>query len=731
MNIENTISHIRLIDSAIQTNREHNHGVATLAEGFASEFGFGSLGWVIGLLHDKGKEKVDFQKYIRFTSGYDKSSTTWGDKSHAYVGALVARKQYCDVYPLMIYPIAGHHTGLHDFYDLENIMRKNIPEEIFIGKSETVAIPKGLNLEACDFHHIIRMLFSSLVDADYLDTERFMNPDESNLRLNHTLLESLKQKLDNHLEQLSVSSEATDVNQIRNFIQNQCRAEASFPPGFYSLTVPTGGGKTLSSLVWALNHGIRYKKKRIIIAIPYTSIIVQTADVLKRIFGEENVLEHHSCIQISDVDDSNLNLQKKLAAENWDYPVIVTTNVQLFESIYANKPSKCRKLHNICNSILILDEVQTLPTEHLQPIVDGLRTYQKLFGVSVLFTTASMPALTGDHMGCNPSVTLHGIKEIKEIIPASYALHDKLRRVKLHFDQSPSEYDDIAKRISGYNRVLCVVNTRKDANEIYSRLPKEGLTLHLSKMMCSDHIRQTIKMLKEALSNSGNEIIRVVSTQLVEAGVDIDFPIVFRQEAGLDSILQAAGRCNREGRIKSGDTFVFSLDKEHPLPSGYISSAVNACKSFGIKDDTDCFNPTIMAEYFRCFYSRVSSFDKGPKNETDMIKDLLCKPLDFCFKTASEQFQLIEDNGISVIVNWGDSTTWVQRLKEEGAHYKLMKRISQYTVDIRKRDFEKLQKSGMLEEIIEGIYWLPDREQYNESLGLTTENHWLEEILIK
>lgn len=452
------------------------------------------------------------------------------------------------------------------------------------------------------------------------------------------------------------------------------------------------------------------------------------------------MLEHHSNTNLDDFKDldikkdarrADLKMKMKLATENWDYPIVITTNVQLFESMFSNKPSSCRKLHNLCNSVLILDEVQTLPIDYLQPIVDALKTYQRLFGMSVLFTTASQPVLMGIHRGCNPRVKLQGIEHITEIIPESFQLHEKLRRVKLHIDDAPSTYDEIAAKLRNYNRVLCIVNTRRDAQELYSRLPKDGTTIHLSRMMCAAHIRQTIDRIKNELKQEGDTPIRVISTQLIEAGVDLDFPTVFRQEAGLDSILQAAGRCNREGKLGISDAYVFSLGKERALPRGYISHANDACKSLHIDESTDCFSPILMAQYFEQLYSRSDSFDKGPDGEKQLIADLLCKPCDFCFETAAKKFKLIQDASISVIVNWEDSTGLIRQLQEKGPGYELMKRLSQYTVNLRKTDFDQLLSSGFIQEVLEGIYWLPDREQYDKEVGLVVENHWLDEILIK
>ena len=316
-------------------------------------------------------------------------------------------------------------------------------------------------------------------------------------------------KLENYLLELKANATDSAVNHVRDEVQNQCIRTSESPIGFYSLTVPTGGGKTLSSLVWAMRHAIHNGQDRVIVAIPYTSIIVQTASILRNIFGEENVLEHHSNADPEQIRDERLRERMRLATENWDYPIIVTTNVQLFESMFDNRPSVCRRLHNIVNSVIILDEVQTLQVDYLQPIVDSLKTYNKLFKMSVLFTTASQPVLSGVIEGCNPKASFSGINEIKEIIPENFRLHDKLRRVRLDIDNEGKTYDEVAGMLTRHKRVLCVVNTRNDAKELYKRLPQEGVTLHLSKMMCPAHIRETIAKIKTALKDDENEIIRV------------------------------------------------------------------------------------------------------------------------------------------------------------------------------------------------------------------------------
>lgn len=723
--MEHYISHVRETDKKIQTNEEHSQGVALLAEQFATEFGCGPLGRVLGLLHDKGKETPEFQAHIRRVTGLAPSANERNYKGHAYVGGLLSHKLYGQFSPLLSNPIYGHHAGLYNYTEIEKFLSEYIlPKNFEEQKADvTLGLPL-LPFRPNDMHHLVRMLFSCLVDADYLDTEAFMQPDVSKARRGKNTLQELLPALNARLEEIRRQSVPNHVNEVRNYVQQKCLEKSAETPGLFSLTVPTGGGKTLSSIVWAMNHAVRHGKKRIIIAIPYTSIIVQTAATLKRIFGEENVLEHHSNFDgDAEVSDPVLKQRIRLATENWDYPIIVTTNVQLFESLFNNRPSKCRKLHNLSNSVLVLDEVQMLPVEYLKPIVHSLDSLNRIFGSSILFTTASQPALFGHIRGCNPRAGFEGLAGVKEIIPREVNLHERLRRVRLSIDDTPSTYDEVAARVARHNRVLCIVNTRRDAKEIFDRLPKEGVTLHLSRMMCPLHVNETIRQIKEALQNEANTVIRVVSTQLVEAGVDIDFPTVFRQEAGLDSLLQAAGRCNREGRLSEATAYTFSLQKEHRLPPGFISRTNDARKN--MPQGMDWFAPETMTAYFEQLYSRIDNFDKAE------IQELLYKPREMMFEDAALAFHLIEDDATALIVNWKDSMDHVRKLKDKGPSYSLIKTLSQYSVNTRRRDLQELCKAGAVKEVIEGFFVVEERAQYDEHLGLLTTNHWLDEMLIK
>ncbi len=733
------ISHVRKDVTGekyvFQSNEEHCMDVAKLAEQFASEFGMGEWGYVLGVLHDKGKEKHQFQEYIRDVNGIP-GHKHWNQKgkAHSYVGAILAKRLFPYVYPMLSYPIMGHHTELDDYGDFQKKMSSVIPNEVTpCDLNIQLSIPSSLKeLSAFDYATVIRMLFSCLKDADNLCTEKFMNPDKHQLRGNHISIPEMLDKLEIYLKEKIEKSVVSDVNRIRKRVQDICRQEAEGNKGFYGLTVPTGGGKTLSSILWALLHAKRNHQKRIIIAIPYTSIIVQTASILKEIFGEENVLEHHCNFNVEDATDDEEEREKiVLATENWDYPIIVTTNVRLFESMFSNKRSDCRKLHNIANSVIILDEVQALPIGFLQPIISTLKLYRQVFGVSVLFTTASQPILCGQHVSWGLS-KLNGIdeKDWHEIIPYEEKLYDKLRRVEIHADKEVSTYDDIANRMLKHNRVLCIVNSRKDAQEVFKRLlPSEGITIHLSRLMYPEHVSSSIEQIKKALE-SDCPIIRVVSTQLVEAGVDIDFPVVFRQEAGLDSILQAAGRCNREGNREIGHTYVFKLPNQST--EGALGKAISAYHLFKLDNNHyDWLSPEAMHTYFRNLYESAKFDEKEISKKCKKSSNAGC--LTCNFESIHHDFKMIADDGVGVVVLTPDNEALIQKIKEAGVmDHQAIKELGKYTVNIRKKDFDQLFKDQSIEEIVEmsGVYCTKSMKQYRSDIGLLFNNLYLEETYI-
>ncbi|MDE6795601.1 MAG: CRISPR-associated helicase Cas3', partial [Muribaculaceae bacterium] len=583
----------------IQSNQEHCEGVANLASTFAAEFGMSDWGRMMGLLHDRGKESQGFQAYIRCSSGFDPKAYSNLPHFHSYVGGILAHQIPYDQLYWLSNAIAGHHKGLSNLDELELDLKKTIPDEVSQNiPNIPLSLPK-FKIAQSDSSHISRMLFSCLVDADWLDTENFMQPEKTAIRGQFDLLEELRLRLQDYRKKLS-SLPSSPLNLLRNEIQRRCEEMALYQPGFFELTVPTGGGKTIASIIWAINHAIRFNKKRIIIAIPFTSIIAQTAATLRKIFGDKNVIEHHSA-----VNESVNNERSLLACENWDAPIIVTTNVQFFESMFSNRPAACRKLHSIVNSVVILDEVQTLPLTFLQPIVSAMTTYTKIFGTSFLFCTASQPILDGYRQGCNAAV-FKGIdrSQIRTIINSDLNLHSQLRRANITISEHKYTYSLLAQELINHKRVLCIVNSRRHALELYRELISSAdesvPTFHLSRSMCSAHILETIEEIKKILSDSAKGI-RIISTQLIEAGVDIDFPVVYRQLSGLDSILQAAGRCNREGKLQQGTTIVFSFQEERE--TGALRVAADTMKDMlSLYPDSDWLSPEIMRLYFEKLY---------------------------------------------------------------------------------------------------------------------------------
>lgn len=706
-------------DWHIQTNKEHCEGVAILASEFAYEFGMADWGRMIGLLHDRGKESTGFQAYIRRTSGYDPTAFSSSKKEHSYVGAVLAHRHPFDQLYWLSNAIAGHHGGLYNIDELELALSKNIPEEVPQDLPDIALTLPKFKLTPNDASHISRMLFSCLVDADWLDTEKFISPDKASARGNFSSLPELGQRLRDYIATLKVLP-TSPLNNLRNAIQAKCEEAAAIEPGFFELTVPTGGGKTIASVIWAIRHAIHYNKKRIIIAIPFTSIIVQTAAKLREIFGEENVVEHHSAMNESMADERSL-----LACENWDAPIIVTTNVQLFESMFSNRRSACRKLHSLVNSVVILDEVQTLPLTFLQPVVDGMATYAKLFGTSFLFCTASQPILDGERKGSGEK-PFKGIEtnKIRPIINDEMQLHDKLRRVTINIDKNPYSYESLAEALLKHKRVLCIVSSRRHALKLYDELSKlsDATTIHLSRSMCSAHILEKIVEIKEALTDPEKEI-RVISTQLIEAGVDIDFPVVYRQLAGLDSILQAAGRCNREGKTKEGQTIVFTFKEGRQ--SSFLRFASDTMKDLiSLHPDADWLSPDTMRLYYEKLYYRTPCFDKNG------VGALLENPRNCQFEEASEKFQLIDDDGCNIIVNYKDSDTLVRQLVANGPSRKLSRQLGRYSVTVPKRILSEFSKVGLIEEPYPGFYYISLKDQYDDNTGLKSKNEYQEQTFI-
>ncbi|MCF6179678.1 MAG: CRISPR-associated helicase Cas3', partial [Geopsychrobacter sp.] len=550
-----------------QLLEDHLRGVAQLAAEFAAVFGAGEWGRAAGLLHDAGKATGAFQARLEGSSKR---------VDHSSFGAQLAKEDAGRLGLLLSYAIVGHHGGLPDGGAQETELHYRlkygkVPEDVVklpVTELSSELLPPFKFLTKESRQHagfslgfFARMVFSCLVDADFLDTEKFCSPERTEQRptAKNSQPDSLKKALDSYLAKLVQKAEPTPLNLIRQDILAQCRRKAELLPQIFSLTVPTGGGKTLSSLSFALNHAVKNGLRRIIYAIPFTSIIEQNAKVFQDIFGREQVLEHHCNFKEKDEpEEAAYNRQRGLAIENWDAPLVVTTNVQLFESLFSNKPSRCRKLHNIAGSVIVLDEAQAIPTEYLEPCLEALRELVEHYGCTVVLCTATQPALD------DKSKLRSALPEITEIIDAPQELYEKLRRTQVQFVGKLAN-EDLAARVDVEEQVLCIVSTKPQARALFEQLQTPEGAFHLSTNMYPEHRRRVLEQIRKQLKQSMP--CRVISTTLVEAGVDLDFPVVYRAMAGLDSIAQAAGRCNREGKMAGlGQVYVYEPEKPLRMP---------------------------------------------------------------------------------------------------------------------------------------------------------------------
>lgn len=713
-----------------QPLEDHLRGVAQRCADAASSLGAVELAELAGRWHDLGKYSTDFQRYIRNALGLDREESSSenlpGRVDHSSAGALHAIDRLGNVGKILAQVIAAHHAGLYDAEDLVQRLARarndgrlndalgNEPPSSIL---QHAAIPRPSILGAGQegaYALWLRMLFSCLVDADVLDSEAFADRTREHARKSFPALSALKPRFDRHMAKFVAD---TPVRRLRAEVLADCRMAAGHEPGLFTLTVPTGGGKTLSSMAFALEHAQRWSLKRVIFVIPYTSIIEQTADVFRSIFGDA-VVEHHS-----NIDSSRETARSRLASENWDAPIIVTTNVQFFESLFAARSSRCRKLHNILESVVVLDEAQLLPPDFLQPIVDVLRLLSSFYPVTIVLSTATQPALASRQRF---GASFRGLDAAREIVADPDQLYRRLKRVDVELPADlrvPSTWREVSERIVAEDVVLAIVNRRRDARELHGLLPQG--TVHLSALMCGAHRSDVITAIKRRLeqkrTDPGSPALRVVSTQLVEAGVDIDFPVVFRAMAGLDSIAQAAGRCNREGLLGSGSVQVFIPPRG--APPGMLRIGEQASISVLHGREGDPLDRALFESYFDMFY-------RGCDLDRMGIAGLL-KPDPsggvVGLRTAAELFQLIPDEQVGILVPYrrdqGDDRYDGLRaaLSSQGPERGLLRSLQRYIVNVLKRDFERLRNAGDVEELYPGVWALVSEAQYDPVLGLLVD----------
>ncbi|MEA5419873.1 CRISPR-associated helicase Cas3' [Spirulina sp. CCNP1310] len=730
----------------------HLTKVAHKAAAFAAVMGGERCGYYAGLWHDLGKYHPAFQAYLQACHGGDRTQSV----PHAIHGAKLAAKQFQPL-ALLIY---GHHSGLPAFDTLKVKLTGRNPEQTETAYQTVIEQAKaaGIDLKAspmlrqemaahqhnslqCEL--FLRLLFSCLIDADHLDTEEHFNPEKAAQRKislplqsvdsndvareeNLLTLPQFKAELEREqklFEQnlLLNTVPNTLVNQVRHEVYQFCCAQALHKPGVFRLCVPTGGGKTRSGLAFALNHACQHGQRRVIFAVPYTSIIEQTVDVYRKIFaslGEMAVLEHHSAISPEslkglkedwrDDDARSAYAQARLIAQNWDAPLIVTTTVQLFDSLFSNRPGRCRKLHNLVNSVIVLDEVQTLPIPLLEPILDVLRQLVQNYGVTVVLCTATQPAFEGS------TPYLAGFEKITDIVPPLEAQRhfQALQRVDYIRPQKPWSWSDLSADLQqrSAEQALIIVNTRKDALAALAALqaaefPAEGL-FQLSTLLCGAHRSQILKMVKERLERGLP--CWLVSTQVVEAGVDLDFPVVYRAIAPLDRIVQAAGRCNREGKRDRGQVILFE-PLEGGSPRGLYQTAYEVAKKYLSPEEIEQLHrPDIFVRYFQELYQQA---DLSPGQEIQKERKKLNYP-------EVAKFSLIEDETIPVVVNYGESGKILQKVRAQGrVGRELYSRLQSYVVNLFPWQFNQSEESR--QEVVPGLWeW---RGGYDQLVGIEWE----------
>jgi CRISPR-associated endonuclease/helicase Cas3 len=731
-----------------ETIGAHLDKVAASASSFAEVFGAGPWGEVLGNCHDLGKLSDEFQRHLHKAgaasadAGAENEDPRSGRVDHATFGARKVAQAVGGIPgQLLAFCIAGHHVGLPDESSGDDATQRStlrhkldpalypIPAvaapdralpKLSLPLKPTKAGSAGAPFQLAFF---TRMLFSCLVDADRTRTEEFCNPEQAVERSSLSAgcgrpsLAALKEQLDASLHAKQESAAATEVNRQRSIVLEYCRKAAHLPTGFFSLNVPTGGGKTLSALAFAYDHALQHGLARVIMAIPFTSIIEQTADVYRKALGSlagAGLVEHHTNLQPSQDTRSN-----QLGAENWDAPLVVTTNVQLFESLFAYRTTPCRKLHNLARSVIVLDEAQTIPVELLKPALAALGELVRNYGCSIVLCTATQPA---PELRDGFDI---GIEGVRPIIQNAVPLFQALKRVEVRHLGKLQE-KELALRLANEKSALCIVNTRKHASRVYDQvaaISAPGDCFHLSTWMCGAHRRTVLKAIRARLK--AKLPCRVVSTQLVEAGVDLDFPVVFRAEAGFDAIAQAAGRCNREGLLALGITYVF--ESEEKPPAGLLRSAADAGREL-LPSHPNPLDPAAIEAYFRLLYwSQKRNWDKHEVMEKMKFQNGRAL---LQFREVADAFRMIHDEQLPVLIPcYRKAAILHDKLLAGRIPFLPQRELQPYLVSVRKEAMQQMNSCGFVMEHESGVWLLLNRSIYSGSKGLDPASSKLDERL--
>lgn len=775
------VSHIRE-DGTRETVATHLDEVGRMAADFATPFGLDIWAQFAGRIHDLGKYSDEFQHRI-----LDQGPRV----DHATAGAFEAAK--ANLWPIS-YAVSGHHGGLPnggvtgDLPDAGTLAgrmlkaAKGLTPDYSAYRDDLSGLPDIEQLAKCGTNEpnlldringsgeddpcfsvqfLIRMLFSCLVDADFLCTERFMKNGHLRETPSTASISGLCESLERTIARFYPPH--TSLNQKRCEVLDDCLRAAREEPGVFSLTVPTGGGKTYAAMRFALNHARQHGMRRVIVAEPYTSIIEQNAQVYRDALGIDNVLEHHADFDFEapytrvndmtgDADAATKAAQMRLAAENWDMPIVVTTNVRLFESVFANRTSACRKLHNIAGSVIVLDEAQTIPTDYLIPCIRVLVELVRFYGCSVVLCTATQPALDGYFNGYDMPV--------REIVRDTSSLFSALRRVMYEYIGSVSN-TELAQRIVSDEQCLCVVNNRQQAHDLYQLVAScsgDGEAFHLSTLMFPVHRQRTLRTIRKQLR--GGEPCRVIATSLVEAGVDLDFPVVYRALAGLDSIIQAAGRCNREASSSElGHVYIFENAVDHmkvsemddcsegsrednpsvvhyaaprevSMRAGVTVTAFPQVRSEGVLANLD--SQSSIATYYRLLYfgkgkdaldkqSILASLSEISTAIVALAHEQSLAIGSIPFADVAERFRFIAEDSYQVVIPQEEVSQEVTALRESFATRDVLRALGRYCVSVYQRDLKTLKAAGaVMPTVSEGLFILKDCSLYTADTGLNT-----------
>ncbi len=722
-----------------QTLEDHLRTVGRLAAERADRFGAVSWGEAAGLLHDIGKYTIPFQRRLEGSSER---------VDHSTAGAHIAIETYPQVGHLLAYLIAGHHAGLANGRDvgertpLKNRLEADLPPLDPVWQQE-ISLPGGLSPPPhfqsrrdrgyFQYAFLVRMVFSCLVDADFVDTEAFYALHEKGVphaRGGGPPLDVLHDALNQYLATFKADR---DVNRLRGEILSHVRAQAQLPPGRFSLTVPTGGGKTLASLAFALDHAIAHGMDRVIYVITFTSIVEQNAAVFRDALGEHGetaVLEHHSAFDAGSQRDRHTIDKLRRDSENWDAPIIVTTAVQFFESLFAAKTSRCRKLHNIAGSVVILDEAQTMPLPLLRPSVAALDELALNYRTSIVLCTATQPALAETD---DPERSFAGgLRDLRELAPEPERLYRQLERVSVRHIGTLDD-DALRDELLATEQVLCIVNNRRHARSLFESIADQPGAYHLTTSMYAVHRRRVLAEIRETLE--AGLPCRVVATSLIEAGVDIDFPRVLRAEAGLDSIAQAAGRCNREGRRRASDSevaiFATANDDWAPPPElkQFAQASVEVLRHHG----DDPLSLEAIEAYFRLLYWQQGPQQLDRHGLLKLIEDGRLEGLPF--DTLEQKFRMIENNQRAVIIPVDDdgiARTALRELAYAAGVGGIARKLQPYTVQVPQQGFAALERVGAIAAIEPDKFGdqfmaMVNEDLYDDRLGL----NWSEPTFMK